>query len=103
MTDLNLARPQSSAGRPERKTFAFEYKFVEDGAAQGTFEGYGSVFGNEDDGGDLILPGAFASAIQRHQAESTMPKMLLNHGSMGAASSAETIPWPTCRSAAGTR
>ena len=69
--------------RSERKSVAFEYKFVDEAAAPGTFEGYGSVFNNEDDGGDLILPGAFAGAIQRHQAKSTMPKMLLNHGSMG--------------------
>jgi uncharacterized protein len=67
----------------ERKAFVFEYKFVDEAAAPGTFEGYGSVFNNEDDGGDLILPGAFAGAIQRHQAKSTMPRMLLNHGSMG--------------------
>jgi HK97 family phage prohead protease len=91
MTDLNLAgesyahsliaadKPKSAAGRPERKAFAFEYKFVDEAASPGTFEGYGSVFNNEDDGGDLILPGAFAGAIQRHQAKSTMPKMLLNH------------------------
>jgi hypothetical protein len=64
----------------ERKAFVFEYKFVDEAAAPG--EGYGSVFNNEDDGGDLILPGAFAGAIARHQAKSTMPKMLLNHGSM---------------------
>ena len=69
--------------RSERKSVAFEYKFVDEAAAPGTFEGYGSVFNNEDDGGDLILPGAFAGAIQRHQAKSTMPKLLLNHGSMG--------------------
>jgi HK97 family phage prohead protease len=78
-----IDKPKSLAARPERKAFVFEYKFVEEGTAPGTFEGYGSVFNNEDDGGDLILPGAFAGAIQRHQAKSTMPKMLLNHGSMG--------------------
>ncbi len=61
----------------------FEYKFIEEGAPAGTFEGYGSVFGNEDDNGDVILPGAFASVLARHQAKGTMPKMLLNHGSMG--------------------
>jgi HK97 family phage prohead protease len=90
MTDVNLAgkshphsliaadKPKSSTGRA-----VFEYKFVEEAASPGTFEGYGSVFNNEDDGGDLIQPGAFAGVIQRHQAKATMPKMLLNHGSMG--------------------
>ena len=82
MIDL-IDKPKSAAGRPERKAFVFEYKLVDEGTVPGTFEGYGSVFNNGDDGGDLILPGAFAGAIQRHQAKSTMPKMLLNHGSMG--------------------
>jgi hypothetical protein len=29
------------------------------------------------------MPGAFTGVLQRHQAKATMPKMLLNHGSMG--------------------
>jgi uncharacterized protein len=80
MTDIAV---KSRLAAPERKAFVFDYKFTEDGQPAGTFEGYGSVFNNEDDGGDLIQSGAFAGVIQRHQAKSTMPKMLLNHGSMG--------------------
>jgi phage head maturation protease len=69
-----IDKPKSAAGRPERKAFVFEYKFVDEAAAPGTFEGYGSVFNNEDDGGDLIQPGAFAgrdpaSPGQRHDAK----------------------------------
>ena len=67
----------------ERKASFFEYKFVEDGNAAGTFEGYGSVFNNEDDGGDVMLPGAFQKNLDAHAAAGTLPKMLLNHGSMG--------------------
>jgi hypothetical protein len=84
---INVPKPSakdttSGLGRsPERKAFVCEYEFVDEGTAPGTFEG--SVLNNENDGGDLILPGAFAGAIQRHQVKSTMPKMLLNHGSMG--------------------
>jgi hypothetical protein len=37
----------------------------------------------EDDGGNLILPGAFTGVLARHTGKGTMPKMLLNHGSMG--------------------
>jgi uncharacterized protein len=81
MTDLIAVKSRLAA--PERKAIIFDYKFTEDGQPSGTFEGYGSVFNNEDDGGDLIQTGAFAGVIQRHQAKSTMPKMLLNHGSMG--------------------
>lgn len=80
MIDLK-ANPMSNVS--ERKAIAFEFKFAGDGQPAGTFEGYGSVFGNEDDYGDVISPGAFASVLARHQAKGTMPKMLLNHGSMG--------------------
>jgi hypothetical protein len=79
-----IDRPKSALFMPERKSFTFEYKFLGEGAAPGTFEGYASVYNNEDDGGDKILPGAFASVLARHKANNTMPKMLLNHGSMGA-------------------
>jgi HK97 family phage prohead protease len=75
---------KSAGARAQRKAVAFEFKFLDDKAAPGTFEGYGSVFNNEDDGGDLIQPGAFAGVIQRHQAKGTMPKLLLNHGSMSS-------------------
>lgn len=32
---------------------------IKTGGKNGAFEGYGAVFGNEDFGGDIILPGAF--------------------------------------------
>jgi Escherichia/Staphylococcus phage prohead protease len=78
-----IDKPKSSLV-VEHKASAFEYKFVEgDGNVTGTFEGYGSVFNNEDDGGDVMLPGAFQKTLDAHDAGGTMPKMLLNHGSMG--------------------
>ncbi|MDH4049977.1 MAG: HK97 family phage prohead protease [Rubrivivax sp.] len=43
------------------------------------FEGYGSVFGNEDLGGDIVLPGAFAKTIAAHKANGTMPLMFWMH------------------------
>lgn len=66
----------------EHRCVSFEYKFV--GEAAGAFEGYGAVFNNEDDGGDLIQPGAFTKTLQEYQARGKMPKMLLNHGSAGS-------------------
>lgn len=39
-----------------------EFKAVE-GAGNGGFEGYGSVFGVRDDGGDIVLKGAFANKL----------------------------------------
>lgn len=78
-----IDKVKSTPSLLERKAIPFQYKFVDEGTAPGTFEGYGSVFGNEDDYGDVIAPGAFTGVLARHQAKGTMPKMLLNHGSMG--------------------
>ena len=43
------------------------------------FEGYGSVFGNRDHGGDIIVPGAFASTLKEHKSAGTMPLMFWMH------------------------
>lgn len=40
-----------------------------------TISGYGSVFGNEDKGGDVVMPGAFKECI----ASGRKPKMLWRH------------------------
>lgn len=69
----------------EYKGARFEYRFTEsDSSAKGTFEGYASVFNNEDDYGDMMLPGAFKQTLAEHDRAGTMPKMLLNHGGMGS-------------------
>jgi HK97 family phage prohead protease len=56
-----------------------EVKFA-DGAAPGTFSGYGAVFSNEDLGGDVILPGAFGDTLAAWKAKGKLPKMLWQHG-----------------------
>ena len=43
-------------------TRPFEIKFAKDGPP-GTFSGYGAVFGNVDDGGDVLVKGAFAASL----------------------------------------
>lgn len=45
----------------ERKAFNFAEFKVD--AGSGEFSGYGSIFGNLDAGGDVVVPGAFAKAI----------------------------------------
>ncbi|MFB0491836.1 HK97 family phage prohead protease [Methylobacterium sp. OAE515] len=56
-----------------------ELKFA-DAAEAGTFEGYGAVFGNIDQHGDRILPGAFTATLaERKAAGGTLP-MHVNHG-----------------------
>lgn len=47
-------------GEMVRKQIAFDIKGVSD---EGEFEGYGSIFGNKDLGGDIIIKGAFSKSI----------------------------------------
>ena len=77
-------KPSStSSEKIEGKRAPFEFKFVEgDGAPAGTFAGYGAVFDNKDDYGDVIRQGAFASTLAQAKASGRMPKMLLNHGGL---------------------
>lgn len=77
--------PKGADSSAEFKAFRFEFKFVEDDSAPaGTFEGYASTFNTEDDGGDMMLPGAFDRTLAQAKATGRMPKMLLNHGGMGS-------------------
>ena len=43
------------------------------------FEGYGSIFGNVDMGGDVVAPGAFTKSLKRYQKEGAMPLMFWAH------------------------
>ncbi|HXC40325.1 MAG TPA: HK97 family phage prohead protease [Burkholderiales bacterium] len=71
--------------RCEFKAHRFEFKFTEKGPeTKGAFEGYASTFNEEDDYGDLILPGAFKKTLGDYSAKGGMPKMLLNHGGLGS-------------------
>lgn len=56
--------------------FAAEFKAIGD-ADSGEFEGYGSVFGNEDSYGEIVEKGAFAESLKKHG----LPKLLLQHSS----------------------
>ncbi len=54
----------------------FEIKAVN---ADGTVEGYGSVFGVRDNYDDVIAKGAFINSLKEHKAAGTMPAMLWQH------------------------
>lgn len=54
----------------------FEIKSISD---DGTFEGYGSVFGVKDLGDDIVMPGAFQKTLADHESRHTKPKMLWSH------------------------
>lgn len=56
--------------------FGFELKTV---GADGTIEGYGSVFGVKDSYADIIQKGAFQQSIKAHKENKTMPALLWQH------------------------
>jgi len=58
------------------KDFALHVKDVSE---DGTFEGYGSIFGNADSYGEIVMPGAFAKSLAKHAKEKTSPLMLWQH------------------------
>lgn len=58
------------------KDFALHVKDVSE---DGTFEGYGSIFGNLDSYGEVVEPGAFTKSLGRHVKEKTKPLMLWQH------------------------
>jgi len=43
------------------------------------FEGHGSIFGNEDLGGDIVLPGAFTKSLSDHDSKGSIPQMFWMH------------------------
>lgn len=60
------------------KDFALQVKSLSE---DGTFEGYGSVFGNVDSYGEKVMPGAFVESLARHKREGSNVLMLWNHDS----------------------
>lgn len=57
---------------------AFEVKAI---GVDGTFSGYGAVFGNVDSYGDVIAPGAFAKSLAASAVKGRMPALLWQHDS----------------------
>jgi len=47
--------------------------------SKGEFEGHGSVFGNIDLGGDVVVPGAFKKSLAEHAKAGTLPQMFWMH------------------------
>jgi len=43
------------------------------------FEGHGSIFGNEDLGGDVVVPGAFKHTLAQHRKTGSLPQMFWMH------------------------
>lgn len=60
-----------------------ELKFASTDEKEMLFEGYGAVFGNVDNGGDMIVKSAFRDTIREAKATGSWPAMLSQHGGMG--------------------
>lgn len=60
------------------RDFSFELKSLKD---DGTFEGYGSVFGVKDSYDEIVAPGAFAETLATQKTAGTMPALLWQHRS----------------------
>lgn len=54
---------------------------VKELSEDGSFEGYGSVFGVRDSDNEVVEPGAFVESLVRHKREGTSPLMLWQHDS----------------------
>ncbi len=60
------------------KTKDFQLQ-IKDVSEEGTFEGYGSIFGNVDSYGEKVMPGAFVESLARHKREGSNVLMLWQH------------------------
>lgn len=59
----------------QKLSFGLEIK----GLSDREFEGHGSIFGNVDLGGDVVLPGAFKRTLADHKKSGSMPSMFWMH------------------------
>ncbi len=53
-----------------------ELKAIEE---DGKFGGYGSIFGNKDSHGEVVMPGAFSKSLAEHRRKGTRPKLFWQH------------------------
>lgn len=67
---------RKSAGGMQHKEFAFK---ADDIAADGTFKGYGSVFGNLDSYREIVAPGAFDESLAAIKASGDPLPVLWQH------------------------
>lgn len=67
---------RSADGGRQIRSFALELRAT---GADGSVEGYGSVFNVQDSYDDVIASGAFAASLKAHKAAGTMPAMLWQH------------------------
>lgn len=75
--DKNTRKTEPANDREIKQVIIpFDRKEITEG---GYFEGYGSVFGNIDFGGDVVMPGAFKRSLERWKAKGEWPAMVYIH------------------------
>ena len=82
MRDDAMAPELKNALAPKTLDLPFEVKLGlvdDDDAADGTIEGYASVFGLLDRGGDIVEPGAFKRSLTAWRRKKQLPPMLWYH------------------------
>lgn len=77
--DRTAPETKSSNGM-SRLDFDCEIKLLDNGAA-GVIEGYGSLFGLMDRGGDIMMPGAFKASLAELKRKKSLIPMLWQHDS----------------------
>jgi uncharacterized protein len=65
----------------DRLDFPCEFKLLDTENSTGTIEGYASMFNILDDGGDIVLPGAFKATLADWRKRKALPPMLWQHNS----------------------
>lgn len=62
----------------KKRAMEFDMKSLK---KDGSFAGYGSVFGNTDLYNDVVMPGAFTDTLQAWEAKDRLPPVLWQHNS----------------------
>lgn len=81
---VNLVAPPERKDDPivsgvSHMDFGCEFKFVDEGDKAGVIEGYASVFGLLDRGGDIVQPGAFKKTLAEWKRKKQSVPMLWHH------------------------
>lgn len=71
-------RTKDRATGTKTRDFVFQVKAISE---DGTFTGYGSVFGVKDSYDEIVVPGAFAESLASHKTAGSMPALLWQHNS----------------------
>ena len=69
----------SGFGAPEQKFMALTAESSLTVTEGHVIEGYASLFGKRDQGGDVVMPGAYAGSLRRLAAQGRRVKMLWQH------------------------